>query len=497
MKINYDNMCCTFTIWENTCTKDSSSGNLCTHSIPALQPVFDSVHFGAQSSGMTEVPPEAVEFARMLVRAFYPAEAVVALDGVLRANNYCAHNDLAHRLKMPPKELRSVLVKMMHSRLMKSEKRQQRRININDDRRATRTVSTEFWYVPLREVVDAFVYRMHKITSELEAAMVAHGATRTYRCTRCRAPYAEVDLVSRVGDNGFICDRFGVGTGRRPGLCGGLIEEEDNTVAKKETEALKRRMEVQLKPLRERAEKCMRLTIPAHPLDGADEETWGALVPETIGVHGEKVDEDGFTPEMVAQLNAASGKVPVQDNSQLTPLVPLVPADDEPVIEKPSWFKDNTAADEDNDDDWDEEGAQQNMLKTANGTAASFGGAEDSKSYYEQFLRAAGGMEEEKSVAKKEPAASKVAATNAEKSTTSGSQAKSGDVVTADDRGAAGHQGETEAKAATEEVCVTVAGRKVKLSEVTEDMYEEMTAEEYQAYFALAKIGGDDEDEDY
>ncbi len=95
----------------------------------------------------------------------------MALDGVLRGNNYCAHNDLAHRLKIAPKELRVTLVKMAHARLVKCEKRVQKRINFRDERRPSRSVNTEFWFVPLREVVDAFTFRVHMISAELDRVL--------------------------------------------------------------------------------------------------------------------------------------------------------------------------------------------------------------------------------------------------------------------------------------------------------------------------------------
>lgn len=55
-----------------------------------------------------------------------------------------------------------------------------------------------------------------------------------------------------------------------------------------------------------------------------------------------------------------------------------------------------------------------------------------------------------------------------------------------------------------EDVIVSVGGKKMMLSQVTEDMQEQMTAEEYQAYFALASGAGargdaaaaDDDDDD-
>ena len=429
---------------------------------------------------MAEVPREAVEFARMAVRAFHPPEYVAAVDGVLRANNYCSHSELAQRLKLAPKDLRITMVKLVAARLMKSEKRAQKKINVMDERRSTRTVSTEFWYVPLPEVIDAFVYRVHRISNELESMIIKSTADRVYVCNRCGYQYAELDAVSRM----FKCDRYGVSMTRRPTECRGDIVEQDNSAEKTDTESLKRRFEEQLKPLRERAEKCAPLNIPAHPLQGADEDTWGALVPETIGAKGERVNEDGFTPAIAAQLDGMAGEK--EKERRPTIVEPVPEEDDTPIPEKPSWFQEAGAVDDDNDGDWDEEATQQITLQNTAGTAASFGDLEDAKSYYAQFLATteggeSGTGEQDKNIEEAETVDPEVS-NNAENRE---EVEKIEEVDTEENR------------EGVEEVTVKVAGRSVKLSEVTEDMQEEMTPEEFQTYFALAKANvGDDDDDD-
>lgn len=427
---------------------------------------------------MAEVPREAVEFARMAVRAFHPPEFVVAVDGVLRANNYCAHNDLAQRLKLAPKDLRITMVKLVSARLMKSEKRIQKKINVMDERRSTRTVNTEFWYVPLPEVIDAFIYRVHRISNELDSTIIKSTADRVYVCKRCQYEYSELDAVSRM----FKCDRYGVPVTRRPTECNGDIVEQDNSAEKKDTESLKRRFETQLKPLRERAEKSAALNIPAHPLQGADEDTWGALVPETIGAKGERVNEDGFTPAMAAQMDGLSTGIEKERKPSI--IEPTPEDDDTPIPEKPSWFQDVGAGDDDNDGDWDDEGTQQTTLQNNAGTAASFGDVEDAKSYYAQFLAVAEGGNDD-------------AGEQEDKAVESGADIDI-DVENEEEMEKRDEIIEEENGEPVEEVIVKVGGRNVKLSEVTEEMQEEMTPDEFQTYFSLAKanVGDDDDDDD-
>ncbi len=270
--------------------------------------------------------------------------------------------------------------------------------------------------------------------------------------------------------------------------------EENNTTQLKETEALKRRLDEQLQPLRERAEKCMRLSIPAHPLQDADVETWGDIVPENIGIHGEKVDEHGFTPEIAAEIQGLKESQEEKEKAKEATAVVVgnePKEDDAPIPDKPTWFKDSSAVDEDADDDWDDESAQQNVLKNTTGTAATFGDAGDAKSYYEHFLRQAGGVvEEAPGTAGEATSKDAVGTENDDTVANVAGENNAGEKLV--ERPV---QAETSAMPEAE-VFVMVGGKSVKMSEVTEEMKEEMTAEEYEAYFALARTGDDDDDDD-
>lgn len=443
---------------------------------------------------MAQVPREAVEFARMLVRAFYPPEFVVITDAVLRHNNYCAHHDLARHLKMQPKELRQILVRMVYARLMSNEKRQQKRINLRDDRRPTRLVNTEFWYVPLVEVVDAFVFRVHKLTKDIETKRSNELAAQNYVCERCKSEYQLLEILSEMTPQGdFVCTRMGVRPDRRPLPCGGIIREQDNSKQIKETERILQKLHDELHPLRTRADQCSRMEIPAHPLEGADEETWGELVPETVGIHGEAVDEDGLDKELSAKLNhnQPGGKAR-QDMDSVVPQGEV--KDDAPVPEKPTWFRDMSKDADEAEDDWVNEQTGGNILEAEKGTAASFFAEEDEKLYYERYLKEMSG----ESASVEQPQVHNADAIVASQTV---------EVVDVDAEAPGSNQEAARRADAIEDevdelenVMVSVAGKQMKLSEVTEEMTEKMTADEYKAYFALAQggggDGGDDEDED-
>ena len=436
---------------------------------------------------MAQVPREAVDFARMVARAFYPPKFVVLLDAVLRSNNYCTQRDLERRLGMQPKELRQILTRMIQARLMRNEKRQQKRINFRDEKRPTRTVNTEYWYVPLSEVLDAFSYRIHIISTDIEKKRTNEIQQQKYVCNRCNSNYQLIELLSETNSQGqFICPKMGVRMDRRPLPCGGLVDEEDNTAQIKEIERLQKLVNEQLHPLRERAEQCANLDIPVHPLDGADEETWGERVPEIVGVNGERVDEEGLTSEQKAEVDGNSIEQPIPTAIQP---IPTNNKGNDPIPDKPSWFKESN--NKDDEDDWDNDQAEEHVLETANGTAASFSKEEDEKSYYERYLKEIAGED----ATLPQTAQNGTNGASKETQNNKSTPAKAtGDIPSKTQ--STSNPENTNDKEPSEDPMVSVAGQAVKFSQVTEDMTQQMTTSEYRQYYAIAQKQGNDSDDD-
>lgn len=417
---------------------------------------------------MAEVPIEAAEFARLLVRAFYTPDFVVVMDSILRQNNYVSHHELARRLTMQPKELRQVLVRMEGARLMRSERRQQKRINYRDERRPTRTVNTEFWYVPLGELVDAFLYRVHVLSKAIEEKRNNETKSQKHMCTVCKTQYELLEILSSMNERDeFICMRMGVRLDRRQLPCGGIIQPQDNSAEIKETERVKQLLDEELRELLQRAQICATLDIPVHPLEGADEKTWGERVPEAIGLDGEPVDEEGLSAALKGETDDMKSDRAEAD------LVPTAasPAekDDGTIPEKPSWFKESKA---DDDLDWETTGQ---VLENKTGTSAVFAQREEDNSYYEQYMRTIAGVQAEKPPL---PTAGDVIDLDGDEKEET--RESSPEVVAEPGKNA--------------NVIVSVGGKNMKMSEVTPAMIENMSAEEYGKYFDLQQKSSGNED---
>jgi transcription initiation factor IIE alpha subunit len=458
---------------------------------------------------MADVPEEAVEFARMAVRAFYPVEYAVVADGVLRRNNFCSHADLASQLRMGPKELRQILSRMVAARLMRSEKLQQKRINYKDERHPSRIVHTEFWHVPLPELIDAFQYRVDKIALDLDEKIRQESEQDLYQCQGCRRRYKLVDICMNADPEtgGFFCDA--VRLDRRP--CNGEIREEDNSSRLKETESFKKRFEEDLKPLRQLADRCNGLKIPNHPLEGADAETWARYVPETIGARGEAVDAEGLNAELAAEVNGPDGGAPPAIVDFAAAAGANGGGDSAAIPDRPSWFKASSKDDDDGDDDWEEndEGVGAAVAaQPAFGTGAAFGAGNDAdaKSYREGYMKSLGGEAAG-------PASGAVAPGGVAAGGVVGGEAATGAAPAADEGGDAppearlchsagdaavedGGKVATAAAAGQDAAFVFVKGVKHALGDITEELADEMTQEEFTQYCEVRERAGHDDEED-
>lgn len=442
----------------------------------------------SKSTTMNKVPREAVEFARMVVRAFYPTEFVILTDAVLRCNNYCAHQHIALNLRMQPKELRQILTRMVHARLMRNDKRTQKKINNNDERKPSRTVNTEYWYVPLAEVVETFMYRVHILTRNIEAKRSSQVDRQKHICRNCRQEYQIIEIVNNIDEatGEFICERMGVRADRRNLPCGGVIDEVDNSKEIHETERLRQMLNEQLRVLRERAAICAKMDIPYHPLLHADEKTWGDLVPETVGAHGEKVDEDGIA---LNENGFEDAKAKAAKNGGLESFGQGSKDDDGTIAEKPSWFKESGG--DDADAEWDLE--QENMLRNESGTANAFNNDNDDQ-YYEQYLREHLGVQAEDDEKRTGDASTEAPPQSIEAPEMTDAPSAEAEGEIRDD--SIEEKEEEAPQPEQEDVFVSVAGRQVKLSEVTDEMTETMTKDEFEKYFALAnRMGGADDDD--
>jgi len=400
---------------------------------------------------------------------------------------------------------------MKRVRLIRYERRVQRRVVRRRGPGWFRRVQSTFWFVDFVSILDMTRYRLHHMRLDIQHTIQTELEHQKYKCARCGRSFNALD-VARILDtaSGLLrCDRE-FGRGR---LCMGDVVEEDTAGELARTRALQTRLEAELRPLLELLQACDDVHVPAHPLEGADEEVWGKFVPETVDSTGadlvapmqEFAMYGGRAPEVQVELGADADGVHEKA------------ADPNAIPERPSWFKQDDAADGDAAAALASQSAATVIVTSEGETAASAkpepsekrAAASSDADYYARFLK-----EHEQSA----PAAAHAADNPAEsEQKVEGLKVEGGagddvdededefdadfvdtatDLATADaamDDSApklAADKSATCEPVDPDKILVSVAGEQIPLSAISSEHTDQMTADEYQDYYDKLREAG-------
>ncbi|EDN10892.1 transcription factor spTFIIE alpha subunit [Histoplasma capsulatum] len=156
----------------------------------------------------------ASSLIRTVVRAFYETRHILVIDALF-IHSVLHPEDLAHLLGMQQKDLRKLCARLREDRLIAVHSRPE----IRDGQ--TRPVNREYYYIPLYPVVDAIKYRVSRLTSIIKAQYTPTAERKEYVCTRCGAEWTQLEVLSRIGPDGFECHRCGATLERADEVEGG------------------------------------------------------------------------------------------------------------------------------------------------------------------------------------------------------------------------------------------------------------------------------------
>lgn len=91
--------------------------------------------------------------------------------------------------------------------LQATDKHRNPRSEIRDG--STRPVNRDYFYIPLHPVIDAIKYKVSKLTSTIKAQYTPSEDRKEYVCLRCGTEWTELDVLSLVSDDGFVCQNCG------------------------------------------------------------------------------------------------------------------------------------------------------------------------------------------------------------------------------------------------------------------------------------------------
>lgn len=137
---------------------------------------------------------------RSVVRAFYDKRQVLIIDALL-VHSALPNDELAILMGMQQKDLRKACGKLREDKMMVTHARQELREG------QQRPINREYYYVDFHTTIDAIKYRVFNLTRRVQALYQPSEERKDFHCPRCKANWTQLEVLDRVGPEGFECHR--------------------------------------------------------------------------------------------------------------------------------------------------------------------------------------------------------------------------------------------------------------------------------------------------
>lgn len=147
---------------------------------------------------------EAKTLIRTAVRTFFTHPKQILIVDAIMLHSVLQMDDLAVLVSAQPKDIRSLMNPLRAARLIQNHSRMEVRVG------SQRGSPREYYYCPFHPAVDAVKYRIAKLRKRVEALYQQDETKKKdWRCPRCKAEYGELEILDKIGAEGFYCDRCG------------------------------------------------------------------------------------------------------------------------------------------------------------------------------------------------------------------------------------------------------------------------------------------------
>lgn len=147
---------------------------------------------------------EAKTLIRTTTRTFFTHPKQILIIDALMLHSVLHIEDLAVLLSTQPKDIRALINPLRSARLLTTHSRVEVRVGTQ------RGVTRDYYYCPFHPAIDAIKYRIAKLRKRVNDLYKEDETKRKdWRCPRCKAEYEELDILDKIGDEGFYCDRCG------------------------------------------------------------------------------------------------------------------------------------------------------------------------------------------------------------------------------------------------------------------------------------------------
>ena len=196
---------------------------------------------------MADQTVHAEALIQTVARAFYDDDAVCLIDVLIR-DKFLRDDDMAPRLSLPNKKIRSTLQFLQEEHLVKFE--------LVDDLRSGGSQATKFWYIDIHHAVNVIRYRIYLLKKRLDEAELRARSNSMYICPGyptkvCNGRYTETEAQQYVNpETGHFycreCYRNHMNNPEPPPESSYILQLVDNAKDLKQAEENIRRVRVQL-----------------------------------------------------------------------------------------------------------------------------------------------------------------------------------------------------------------------------------------------------------
>ena len=147
----------------------------------------------------------AKELLRTAVRTFFSHPKQVLIIDAILLHSVLQMEDLNILLQSQPKDIRALLHPLRQARLISTSTKVEQKVT------GAKPSSREYYYCPFHPAIDAIKYKIAKLRKKVEQLYQQDENTKRkdWRCPRCKAEYEELDILDKVNEDGFYCDRCG------------------------------------------------------------------------------------------------------------------------------------------------------------------------------------------------------------------------------------------------------------------------------------------------
>ena len=145
----------------------------------------------------------AKSLVRMVVRIFYTPKQILIVDALM-VHGVLHPEELAELLNCQQKDIRRIAGPLRSAKLISIASRAEVKAG------STRSVSREYYYIPIHLAVDAIKYRIAKVQQRVKELYNKDLKTKDWRCPRCKAEYETFEVLGRGAEaDSFECSRCG------------------------------------------------------------------------------------------------------------------------------------------------------------------------------------------------------------------------------------------------------------------------------------------------